>query len=56
MAKQAATKTKAKSGKILQVIGSVLDISFDAGELPDIYTALEIDVPGPDGKKETLTA
>jgi F-type H+/Na+-transporting ATPase subunit beta len=36
-------------GKIKQVIGSVLDISFDGGELPEIYNALEIDIKREDG-------
>jgi F-type H+-transporting ATPase subunit beta len=46
MAKQngAKAKTTAHKGKILQVIGSVLDISFETGELPDIYSAVEIQV------------
>jgi len=30
------------SGKISQVIGPVVDVSFDDGELPDIYEALEV--------------
>ena len=29
-----------KKGKITQVIGAVVDVSFE-GELPEIYTALE---------------
>ncbi|MBL8020628.1 MAG: F0F1 ATP synthase subunit beta [Leptospirales bacterium] len=45
MAKQNPAKTTASKdkGKILQVIGSVLDISFE-GDLPDIYNALEIQI------------
>jgi F-type H+-transporting ATPase subunit beta len=35
-------------GKIIQVIGPVLDIRFDRGSLPKIYNAIEIEV---DGKK-----
>ena len=35
------------SGKVTQVIGPVVDVSFDAGsELPNIYDALEIDMGG----------
>lgn len=30
-------------GKIKQIIGSVLDIEFENGELPEIYNALEIE-------------
>lgn len=29
-------------GKISQIIGSVLDVNFEGGELPEIYNALEI--------------
>src|SRR4051794_9131551 len=31
-----------KFGKIVQVIGPVLDVEFDAGELPKIYNALRV--------------
>ncbi|HNF17075.1 MAG TPA: F0F1 ATP synthase subunit beta [Leptospiraceae bacterium] len=41
-------------GKIKQVIGSVLDISFE-GKLPEIFHALEIDVQK-DGKSSVLVA
>ena len=30
------------TGKIIQVMGPVVDVSFETGELPEIYTALEI--------------
>ncbi|MCE9501958.1 MAG: F0F1 ATP synthase subunit beta [Leptospira sp.] len=40
-------------GKIKQIIGSVLDISFDNGDLPEIYNALEIDTTK-DGKKAKI--
>lgn len=33
-------------GKIIQVIGPVLDIRFDRGSLPKIYNAIEIEVEG----------
>ena len=29
-------------GKIVQIIGPVLDVEFDAGHLPELYNALEI--------------
>jgi F-type H+-transporting ATPase subunit beta len=29
-------------GKIVQVIGPVLDVEFEAGQLPEIYSALRI--------------
>jgi F-type H+-transporting ATPase subunit beta len=30
-------------GRIVQVIGSVFDVEFDEGHLPEIYNALKID-------------
>ncbi|MEC9069721.1 MAG: hypothetical protein VYC02_06630, partial [SAR324 cluster bacterium] len=30
------------TGKIVQVMGPVVDVAFESGELPEIYTALEI--------------
>ena len=34
-----------KAGKITQIIGAVIDVSFE-GELPEIYTALQVDNQG----------
>ena len=34
-----------KTGKITQIIGAVIDVSFE-GELPEIYTALQVDNQG----------
>ena len=31
-----------KKGKIVQVIGPVLDVQFDENSLPEVYDALEI--------------
>jgi F-type H+-transporting ATPase subunit beta len=39
-------------GKISQVIGVAVDVDFSAGELPEIYNAIE--VPKPDGTKLIL--
>jgi len=36
------------TGRVVQVIGPVLDVEFD-GKLPEIYNALEIDAPAEDG-------
>lgn len=47
-------KTTSK-GKITQVIGSVLDISFENDRMPEIFEALEMDVDR-FGKKEKLIA
>jgi F-type H+/Na+-transporting ATPase subunit beta len=38
-----------KVGRVAQVIGPVLDVEFDAEGLPDIYNALELDVPAREG-------
>jgi F-type H+-transporting ATPase subunit beta len=36
-------------GKIVQVIGPVLDVEFEAGHLPEIYNALQVVIPGRSG-------
>jgi F-type H+-transporting ATPase subunit beta len=36
-------------GRVAQVIGPVLDVEFDTEDLPDIYSALELDAAGEDG-------
>src|SRR5690348_17470032 len=36
-------------GKVVQVIGPVLDVEFEAGHLPELYNALEINGTAPDG-------
>jgi F-type H+-transporting ATPase subunit beta len=43
----------ASTGKIVQVIGAVIDAQFAEGELPEIYEALEVKVTG-DGSGRTL--
>lgn len=35
----------ASIGKIVQIIGPVVDVQFEAGNLPEIYNALEMDSP-----------
>ncbi len=37
-------------GRVVQVIGPVLDVEFDGEDLPEIYNALKIDRPGQDGE------
>src|SRR3990167_6993515 len=37
-----AQKPNSRSGKIVQIIGPVVDVEFEQGNLPDIYSALEI--------------
>src|SRR3954469_16946924 len=44
----AAATTKRNQGKVVQVIGPVLDVEFEPEHLPEIYNALEIeDASGP---------
>ena len=46
----AATATPAAvTGKVVQVIGPVLDVEFEAEHLPELYNALRIDETLPDG-------
>ena len=45
-----ATATATKHvGKIVQVIGPVVDVEFEAGHLPEIYNALRIQSDGSGG-------
>src|SRR4029078_7960417 len=37
-----ATVTKQQVGRIVQIIGPVVDVEFEAGHLPAIYNALSI--------------
>lgn len=34
-----------KNGKVLQVLGPVVDVMFEPDELPEIYTAIKVTVP-----------
>ncbi|MDK2885565.1 MAG: F-type H+/Na+-transporting ATPase subunit beta [Thermosipho sp. (in: thermotogales)] len=45
--------SKKSKGKIIRVIGPVVDVQFEEGELPDIYDALIVDNPQT-GKKLVL--
>ena len=40
---------KGSKGKLVQVIGTVVDVEFPAEELPAVYSAVEIDAG--DGQK-----
>src|SRR5690606_3415422 len=44
-----ATATAQKVGKVVQVIGPVVDVEFEGGELPEIYNALRITSTGEGG-------
>ncbi len=48
------TNINKQTGKIIQVLGSVIDVGFDE-KLPDIYTAIEMESLH-DGKKHKITA
>ena len=51
-----ADKKSQNIGKVVQVIGPVLDVEFEPEQLPEIYTALEIDQPGNGGPALRLVA
>ncbi|MEK3935790.1 F0F1 ATP synthase subunit beta [Sporosarcina sp. FSL W7-1349] len=42
-------------GQILQVMGPVVDVKFDGGNLPDIYNALKVQIQRANAEAETLT-
>lgn len=44
-----------QSGKIVQVMGPVVDVAFPEGKLPPIYNALKLRNPAIDGDGENLT-
>jgi len=48
-----ANKTTS-SGKVVQVIGPVIDVAFPEGELPEIYTALTVSNPAINNEPENL--
>src|ERR671935_1150972 len=51
-----ATATKENVGKVVQVIGNVLDVEFEAEHLPELYNALEIKSKLETGDQVNLTA
>jgi F-type H+/Na+-transporting ATPase subunit beta len=46
-----ATATKQQVGRIVQIIGPVVDVEFEAGHLPAIYNALHIQAPAKEGRE-----
>src|SRR5215470_3642023 len=46
-----ATATAHTTGKIVQIIGPVVDVEFEAGHLPAIYNALRIQAPAKAGSE-----
>ena len=51
-----AVATEHHIGKVVQVIGPVLDVEFEAEHLPEIYNALRIEGTAPDGERIHVTA
>jgi F-type H+-transporting ATPase subunit beta len=45
----------AKDGKVLQVLGAVVDVEFPPGELPELYTALTLHNPEISDEADNLT-
>jgi F-type H+-transporting ATPase subunit beta len=43
-----------KAGRIVQVMGPVVDVAFPPGALPEIYTALRVTNPGIDERDDNL--
>ena len=50
-----AASTAGNKGKIVQVIGPVVDIEFEGGKLPKILNALKVTNPSISGEKDNLT-
>ncbi|WP_342508482.1 F0F1 ATP synthase subunit beta [Sporosarcina sp. FSL K6-2383] len=42
-------------GHVLQVMGPVVDVKFENGQLPEIYNALKVQITRPNTEPETLT-
>ena len=43
-------------GKIVQIIGPVVDVEFEAGHLPEIYNALRIQSDGQGGATRSTSS
>ncbi len=43
------------NGHVLQVMGPVVDVKFEDGQLPAIYNALKVQIQRPNAEPETLT-
>ena len=50
-----APSTAGNKGKIVQVIGPVIDVEFEVGKLPKILNALKVSNPSISGEKDNLT-
>ncbi|MBV6521202.1 MAG: ATP synthase subunit beta [Gemmatimonadaceae bacterium] len=49
-----ATATAQQTGKIVQVIGPVLDVEFESGHLPELYNALEVNYTTDTGPQRVI--
>ena len=49
-----STQKAGENGRIVQVMGPVVDVEFPPGSLPEIYTALRVTNPGVDDRAENL--
>ena len=47
-------QNETRTGKIVQILGPVIDVRFDSGELPEIYTALTVSNPSISDKENNL--
>src|SRR5208282_342394 len=50
-----SSSDSASKGKIVQVIGPVVDVEFEGGKLPKILNALKLHNPGISAAKDNLT-
>ena len=48
------TQIANQDGRIVQVMGPVVDVEFPPGSLPEIYTALRVTNPGIDDRPDNL--
>jgi F-type H+-transporting ATPase subunit beta len=49
-----STQNATPDGRIVQVMGPVVDVEFPPGSLPEIYTALRVTNPGVDDRPDNL--
>ncbi|AMW04273.1 F0F1 ATP synthase subunit beta [Gemmatimonas phototrophica] len=52
----ATTAAPTTVGKIVQVIGPVIDVAFENDHLPELYNAVRVEATSPDGARINVTA
>ena len=52
----ATTAAPTTVGKIVQVIGPVIDVAFENDHLPELYNAVTVSATTPDGQTINVTA